>query len=146
MILNKLYLLVPVPSSHAHLWVTHHTPAPHTGTAPTDASTTGYTMSIRTVVENPITPDKFYQGHTLTFEVHFNDTMIPFRMWGQENEDGLFNIRLKGPTNNLACLDIQENVSPTVALQMAGEFASEAIPTMLVQLADQLRQLSNPQS
>ena len=36
---------------------------------------TGYTMSIRTVVENPITPDKFYQGQSLTFEVHFNDTM-----------------------------------------------------------------------
>ena len=107
---------------------------------------TSYTMSIRTVVENPITPDKFYQGQSLTFEVHFNDTTIPFRMWGQENEDGLFNIRLKGPTDNVACLDIQENVSPTVALQMAGEFASEAIPSMLVQLADQLRELSNPQS
>ena len=103
-------------------------------------------MSIRTVVENPITPDKFYQGESLTFEVHFSDTMIPFRMWGQENEDGLFNIRLKGPTNNVACLDIEENVSPTVALQMAGEFASEVIPMMLVQLTDQLRELSNPQS
>ena len=46
------------------------TPPPtHTGTAPTgtltDASTTGYTMSIRTVVENPITPDKFYQASPL---------------------------------------------------------------------------------
>lgn len=90
-------------------------------------------MSIRTVVENPITPDKFYQGQSLTFEVHFNDIMIPFRMWGQENEDGLFNIRVKGPADNVACLDIKENVSPTVALQMAGEFASEVIPMMLTQ-------------
>ena len=102
-------------------------------------------MSIRTVVENPITPDKFYQGQSITLKVHFNDTMISFRMWGQENEDGLFHIRLKGPTNNVACLDIQENVSPTLALQMAGEFASKVIPSMLVQLADQLRELSNPQ-
>ena len=104
-----------------------------TGTAPTDASTTGYTMSIHTVVENPITPDQFYQGKSLTLEVHFRDKMVPFRMWGQENEDGLFNIRVKGPTDNVACLDIQENVSPTVALQMAGEFASEVIPMMLTQ-------------
>ena len=69
-------------------------------------------MSIRTVVENPITPDQFYQGKFLTLEVHFNDTMIPFRMWGQENEDGLFNIRVKGPADNVACLDLATAITP----------------------------------
>ena len=112
--------------------VTHTTGTTHGAPYSTDTPTS-YTMSIHTVVENPITPDQFYQGKSLTLEVHFNDTMVPFRMWGQENEDGLFNIRLKGPANNVACLDIEENVSPTVALQMAGEFASEVIPMMLTQ-------------
>ncbi len=117
------------PVGHAHLSVTHTT-----GTSTTSTTApTSYTMSIQTVVENPITPDQFYQGKSLTFEVHFRDKMVPFCMWGQENEDGLFNIRVKGPANNVACLDIKENVSPTVALQMAGEFASEVIPMMLTQ-------------